>query len=81
MVVKSLAWKARVPEFQSVNSVSAPVSRVTLDRSLDSSVLGSWCVKWGHSFKRSHLIQRTDSLEKTLMLGKTEAGGEGEDRG
>ena len=28
-----------------------------------------------------HLIQRTDSLEKTLMLGKTEAGEEGDDRG
>ena len=28
-----------------------------------------------------HLMRRTDSLEKTLMLGKTEAGGEGEDRG
>ena len=28
-----------------------------------------------------HLIQRTDSLEKTLMLGKIEAGGEGDDRG
>ena len=28
-----------------------------------------------------HLIQRADSLEKTLMLGKTEAGGEGDDRG
>ena len=27
-----------------------------------------------------HLIQRTDSLEKTLMLGKIE-GGEGDDRG
>ena len=27
-----------------------------------------------------HLIQRADSLEKTLMLGKTEAG-EGNDRG
>ena len=24
-----------------------------------------------------HLMQRVDSLEKTLMLGKTEAGGEG----
>ena len=24
-----------------------------------------------------HLMQRADSLEKTLMLGKTEAGGEG----
>ena len=28
-----------------------------------------------------HLMRRVDSLEKTLMLGKTEAGGEGEDRG
>ena len=28
-----------------------------------------------------HLMQRADSLEKTLMLGKMEAGGEGDDRG
>ena len=28
-----------------------------------------------------HLMQRTDSLEKTLMLGRLKAGGEGEDRG
>ena len=28
-----------------------------------------------------HLMRRTDFLEKTLMLGKIEAGGEGEDRG
>ena len=28
-----------------------------------------------------HLVRRADSLEKTLMLGKIEAGGEGEDRG
>ena len=28
-----------------------------------------------------HLMQRTDSLEKTLMLGKMKAEGEGEDRG
>ena len=27
-----------------------------------------------------HLIQRTDSLEKTLMLGKTEVGRRGEQR-
>jgi len=27
-----------------------------------------------------HLMQRTDSFEKTLMLGK-KAGGEGDDRG
>ena len=28
-----------------------------------------------------HLIERTDSLEKTLMLGKIEGGGEGDNRG
>ena len=28
-----------------------------------------------------HLMKRTDSLEKTLMLGKLEAGGDGDDRG
>ena len=28
-----------------------------------------------------HLMQRTDSFEKTLMLGKIEGGGEGDDRG
>ena len=28
-----------------------------------------------------HLIQRTDSLEKILMLGKIEGGGRGDDRG
>ena len=28
-----------------------------------------------------HLMQRTDSSEKTLMLGKMKAGGEGDDRG
>ena len=28
-----------------------------------------------------HLTRRTDSLEKTLMLGKTEGGRNGDDRG
>ena len=28
-----------------------------------------------------HLMLRTDSFEKTLMLAKIEAGGEGDDRG
>ena len=28
-----------------------------------------------------HLMQRTDSLEKSLMLGKMKAGGEGDNRG
>ena len=28
-----------------------------------------------------YLMQKTDSFEKTLMLGKIEEGGEGDDRG
>ena len=28
-----------------------------------------------------HLMRRADSFEKTLMLGKMKAGGEGHDRG
>ena len=28
-----------------------------------------------------HLMRRVDSLEKTLMLGRTGAGGEGDNRG
>ena len=28
-----------------------------------------------------HLMRRVDSLDKTLMLGGLEAGGEGDDRG
>ena len=28
-----------------------------------------------------HLMRRTDSLEKTMMLGRIKAGGEGDDRG
>ena len=28
-----------------------------------------------------HLMRSTDSLEKTLMLGKLKVGGEGDDRG
>ena len=28
-----------------------------------------------------HLMQRTDSFEKTLMLGKIAGGGEGDDKG
>ena len=45
----------------------------------------SWCSLEGLMLKLkfqyfAHLMRRTDSLGKTLMLGKTE-GGEGEDRG
>ena len=41
------------------------------------SVLGvhqkDWCLSWNSQYF-GHLMQRTDSLEKTLMLGKIEGG-------
>ena len=45
------------------------------------SALNSHWKDWCWSSKFGHLMQRTDSLEKTLMLGKIEAGGEGDNRG
>ena len=46
----------------------------------------SWCSLEGLMLKlklqySGHLIGRTDSLEKTLMLGKIEGGRRGDDRG
>ena len=46
----------------------------------------SWCSLEGLMLKLKlqyfgHVMQRTDSLEKTLMLGKIEAGEERDDRG
>ena len=43
------------------------------------SLEGLW-LKWKLQFF-GHLIQRADSLEKTLILGKIEGRGEREDRG
>ena len=34
--------------------------------------LGDWCWGWSSSTHSAHLMQRSDSLEKTLMLGKIE---------
>ena len=46
---------------------------ISLEHSLEGLMLRLKLQYFGH------LMQRTDSLKKTLMLGK--AGGEGEDRG
>ena len=51
------------------------LKEISPERSLEGTMLK---VKLKFS---GHLIQRTDSLEKTLMLGKIEAGAEGDDRG
>ena len=61
-------WTAR-------RSNQSILKEISPERSLEGMMLK---VKLKYS---GHLIQRTDSLEKTLMLGKIEAGGEGDDRG
>ena len=42
--------------------------------------LGGLMLKWKLQYL-GHLVRRTDSLEKTLMLGKIEGKKEGDDRG
>ena len=61
-------WTAR-------SSNQSILKEISPERSLEGMMLK---VKLKFS---GHLIQRTDSLEKTLMLGKIEAGAEGDDRG
>ena len=51
------------------------LKEISLEYSLEGLMLKLKLQSFGH------LMQRTDSLEKTLMLGKIEAGGEGDDRG
>ena len=70
------------------------VLKKTLESPLDSREIQpvhpkgdqSWCSLEGLVLKLKlqyfgHLMQRADSFEKTLMLGKMKAEGEGDDRG
>ena len=41
----------------------------------------SWIFTGRTNASNGHLMRRADSLEKTVMLGKIEAGGEGDNRG
>ena len=61
-------WSAR-------RSNQSILKEISLEYSLEGLMLKLKLQYFGH------LIRRTDSLEKTLTLGKIEAGGEGEDRG
>ena len=61
-------WTAR-------RSNQSVLKRISLGCSLEGLMLKLKLQYFGH------LILRTDSLEKTLMLGKIEAGEEGDDRG
>ena len=64
----SVPWSARRSNLSIQNEISPEYSLEGLMLNLKLQYFG-------------HLIQRTDSLEKTLMLGKLKAGGEGENRG
>ena len=59
-------WTAR-------RSNQSIVKEIGPEYSLEGLILKLWC--------SGHLIGRTDSLRKTLMLGKIEGRGEGHDRG
>ena len=61
-------WTARRPN-QSI------LKEISLEYSLEGLMLKMKPQYFGH------LLQRTDSLEKTLKMGRLKAGGEGDDRG
>ena len=64
----SVPWTARRSNQSILKEISPEYSLEGLMRKLKLQYFG-------------HLMGRTESFEKTLMLGKTEAGGEGDDRG
>ena len=59
------------------------LKKINPEYSLEELMLKLKLQYFGHLMLRTdgHLMLRTDSFEKTLTLGKTEAGGEGDDRG
>ena len=61
-------WTARKSNQSALKEISPEYSLEGLMLKLKLQYLG-------------HLMRRTDSFEKTLILGKIEAGGEGGDRG
>ena len=69
-------WKRllRVP-WTARRSKHSILKEISVEYSLEGLMLKMQLQYFGH------LMQRTDSLEKTLMLGKIETGEEGDDRG
>ena len=61
-------WTAR-------RSNESILKEISLEYSLEGLMLKLKLQYFGH------LIRRTDSFEKTLMLGRLKVGGEGDDRG
>ena len=67
-IIVRVPWTARRSNQSTLTEISSEYSLEGLMLKLKLQYFG-------------HLMQRTDSLEKTLMQGKIEAGGEGDDRG
>ena len=65
--------KAEEPEIKLPTSII--LKEISPEYSLEGLILKLKLQYFGH------LMRRTDSFEKTLMLGKIEVGGEGDDRG
>ena len=57
------------------HAIYSEYSKISLEYSLEGLMLKLKLQYCGH------LMGRMDSLEKTLMLGKLKAGGEGDERG
>ena len=69
-----LAWLLRVP-CTPMRSNQSILKKISPEYSLEALMLKLKLQYFGH------LMRRTDSFEKTLMLGKIEPRGEGDDRG
>ena len=67
-------WCWRVP-WTARRSNQSILKEISPEYSLEGLILKLKLQYFGH------LMQRTDSLEKILMLGKMKAGGDGDDRG
>ena len=63
-----VSWTAR-------RSNQSILKEISPENSLEGLILNLKLQYFGH------LMQRTDLFEKTLMLGKIEVGGEGDNRG
>ena len=70
--VKESCWKLSYSARRSNQSI---LKEISLEYSLEGPMLKLKFQYFGH------VMWRTDSLEKILMLGKIEGGGEGDDRG
>ena len=73
---KVLCWRRllRIP-WTARRSNQSILKEINSEYSLEEQMLKLKLQNFGH------VMQRTDSLEKTLMLGKTKGKGEGRDRG